>query len=111
MAALAAQPARDLEPVDVGHHHVEHEQVGLPVAGQGESLLAATGRAHVEAHELQAGREQVGDVVLVVDHEHAGLGVSCTSVHDHQGTVRRWQLPGSLLTAGGEPAGWQVRAC
>ena len=85
---LGAQPAGDLEAVDVGHHHVEHEEVGLPVARERERLLAAGGRAYVEAHELQTGGEQVGDVVLVVDHEHPGLGFSCASVHDHQGTVR-----------------------
>jgi len=74
LAAVGAEAPGDLEAVDVGHHHVEHEQVGPPLAHGGERLEAGAGRPYVEADEPQTGREQVGDVRLVVDDEHAGLG-------------------------------------
>ena len=81
VAPIGAQATGHLESVDVGHHHVEDEQVGLPVAREGQRLLPTPGRAYVESDELQSSGQQVGDVGLVVDNENSGLRLSSASVH------------------------------
>jgi hypothetical protein len=50
-----------------------------------ERLVAGGGRPHVEADELQARGEQVGDVRLVVDDEELGLGTRLDRVDGRRG--------------------------
>jgi hypothetical protein len=50
---LPAQPADDLEPVDVGQQHVQDEQVEGGGAGQPERVRAVLRDGHVEAEEAQ----------------------------------------------------------
>jgi hypothetical protein len=75
VGAVLAQPPDDAEPVEAGHHHVEHQQVGAELLGEGERLLAIGRGGHLEAGVAQARRQQFADVRLVVDHEQPGLGL------------------------------------
>jgi hypothetical protein len=70
-AALGAEPARDLEALHVGQHHVEHDQIGLERRHRDERLGAGARRLDGEALEAQGHRDDVDDVGLVVDDEHA----------------------------------------
>ena len=69
--ALGAEPARDLEALHVGQHHVEHDQVGAERGDRGERVRARAGGLHGEALEAQGHRDDIDDVRLVVDDEHA----------------------------------------
>jgi hypothetical protein len=63
-----AQAAGHLEAVEVGKHDVEHHQVG-PLALDGAEGVAPVGHSlHVEAVVGEAHGQQLGDVLLVVDH-------------------------------------------
>jgi hypothetical protein len=64
-------PACHGHAVEVGHHDVEHEGVGVEVAGDGEGVEARAGRAHLPTFHAQGHRQQVGEHLLVVDDEHA----------------------------------------
>jgi len=80
-AAARSQPAADLEAVDPGHHHVEHDQVERLLAEAGERL-AAVGRAHDLVTVLaQRVAQQRLDGLLVVGQQDAqravGHGVNC----------------------------------
>jgi hypothetical protein len=50
---VPAQPPDDLEPIHVGQHHVEDDQVVPVLAGEAERLPAAVGGGHAEAEEPQ----------------------------------------------------------
>ena len=69
-----AQALADVEAVEVGQHHVEHDEVGLH-DGHGVDGVAAVGhRVHVEAGVAERGLEHRTQVVLVVDEQEAGGG-------------------------------------
>jgi hypothetical protein len=71
--ASAAQPPDDVEPVHVGQHHVEHDEVRA-VALSGLYRLGSGGRRNdVETRVAQAGGQQLKDVRLVLDHEQPGI--------------------------------------
>ena len=63
-------PAADLEAVDVRHHHVEHDRVGL-VAATWRASASAPSAARLDLVALQPQRplERVPHRGLVVDHE------------------------------------------
>ena len=66
------QPPGDGEPVEVGQHHVEHDQVGPELV---DRLLGRTTGANL--HRLvslvaKGGRDGIRDRGLVVDDEHPG---------------------------------------
>ena len=66
---VPADALEHFEAVQIGQHHVEHEQVG-PKRGNGlERLAPEVGHLHLEALVAQGHREQIGDAVLVVDDE------------------------------------------
>jgi len=70
--ALPQAPG-DLEPVEVREHHVQHHEVG-PLAADGvERRPARRHPVDVEAVVAEAHGDELGDVLLVVDDEHAGL--------------------------------------
>ena len=72
--AGAAEALGDAEPVHVGEHHVEDDQVGL-LLEDGRDRLGAVGHGlHLETRESEARDEQVADVRLVVDDEDARCG-------------------------------------
>ena len=65
------QPAQHLEPVEVGQHDVEDDDVGLEVARDAQRGEAVSGGADVPALVAQGHREQLGKRRLVVDDEGA----------------------------------------
>ena len=65
----AAQPAQHLQTVDVGQHHVQHDQVGAEVPGGGDGRGAVAGGADVPALVPQGQADQLGQGLLVVDHQ------------------------------------------
>ena len=73
--AFLAQAAGHLEAVDVGQHHVEHDQVWLELLGGGERLGAGRGCPNIELDQSQCGAQQREDVRLVVDHQHLGFHI------------------------------------
>ena len=81
--AVVAQPAAHLEAVEVGHHHVEDDQVGrLRPPTHVERVATRRRRVHVEALVAQRGLEHRPQVVLVVDEQEP------FTRHDDQ--RRRW---------------------
>jgi len=68
LAVLAHAPA-DLEPVEVGQHHVEQDEVGFEGADGRRGPGARCGRGDVETEVTKGRAEQERDVLLVVDDE------------------------------------------
>jgi hypothetical protein len=81
--AVGAQPAADLEAVEVGHHHVQHDQVGPEIPHRRQRVATRRRRGHIEADVLQRHGHQLGDVRLVVDDQDA------TFCFLHAGNSRR----------------------
>ena len=72
--AGAAQALGDAEPVHVGEHHVEDDQVGFLLEDGRDRLGAVGDGPDLEPGESEARDEQVADVRLVVDDEDARCG-------------------------------------
>jgi len=71
-APAAAQPAADLEPVDLRKHYVEHDEVERLLV-EAVERLASVGCLHdVVALLAQRIGEQCLDRLLVVDQQDAG---------------------------------------
>ena len=68
---LRAEPLGDVEALHVGQHHVEHHQVRFEAGDSGDRLPARAGRLDLEALVAQGHRDDLDDVGLVVDHQHA----------------------------------------
>ena len=69
------EPPRDLEAVDVGKLHVEHDDVGHVRVHAAEGLLARARLLHAEARLMQGARHRVPrELVVVDDEDHAGGG-------------------------------------
>ena len=66
---LGAEPARDLEALHVGEHHVQDDQVGTELRHLAERIRARSRRFHGEALEAQGHRDDIDDVRLVIDDE------------------------------------------
>ena len=62
----------DLEPVDVGKHPVEHDQIGLERHHGGERVAAVAGLLDVEPLVAQGGRDGIDDRRLVVHDQDLG---------------------------------------
>ena len=89
------QPAGHLEPVHVGEHDVEDDEVGVVLRGAGDRRPPVAGHGHVEAGEPQRGREQLTDVGLVLDDEERGFGDGRFGQQAHRRILGRF--PGRLL--------------
>ena len=72
--AVGPQASGDLEAVEVGEHHVEHDEVGRVLLGGGQRGPAGHGLADVEALVPQGGGDGVDDRCLVVDDEDLRAG-------------------------------------
>ena len=72
--ALGAKPAADLEAVEVGEHHVEHDQIGLDGRHGRERVAPVGHRMDVEAEMAQGRLEHRAQVVFIVDKEQAFTG-------------------------------------
>ena len=74
MATLGAQPATHLEPVQVGQHDIEDDEVGLRAGDGVEGGATARHGDDPEAVVPQSGIEHRSKVVLVVDEEQSFAG-------------------------------------
>ena len=76
VACVAAQLPGDLEPVEPGHHPVEDGNRGQEVEREPQRLVAAPRQDDLVPCSLEAEREQLEDVLVVVcdEHEQARLG-------------------------------------
>ena len=70
--AISRQRSAELPAVHARHHQVEHHQLRLELVDGAQGGAAVPGGAHVEALVPQAEGDEVGDALLVVDHEHSG---------------------------------------
>jgi hypothetical protein len=89
LVAGRPQPPADLEAVNVGQHHVEHNQI-TRCAGTGQVVERFPPSCHLadgEPGQPQGGRGNVADVVFVLDNQHRW------AAHAVQRTVRTWRLP------------------
>ena len=73
----------DGKPVEIGKHHVEHDQIGPEFV---DRLLGCSAGAHLHrlvALVAECSRDRIRDRGLVVDDEHAGdtRGNSCDLGH------------------------------
>ena len=59
--------AEDVEAVDGGHHHVEHDAVRPLGLGERQCLGTVLRLVHLPALELEHGAQQVADRLFVVD--------------------------------------------
>ena len=65
--ALGAHPAADLEPVEVGQHHVEHDEVRRGAPDGVEGVATVGHRRHLEAVVAERRGEHRAQVLFVVD--------------------------------------------
>ncbi len=68
-----AQPAGDLDAVELGQPEVEDHEVGVVGGRLAQRRLAVAGDAHLVAVQAQRALERLGDLVVVLDDEHAGV--------------------------------------
>jgi hypothetical protein len=69
VVAGAAQPAADLEPVQPGHHDVEHHRVRPPLGDRAERFHTVAGEVHLVPVERQGPTHRLADRAVVVDDE------------------------------------------
>jgi hypothetical protein len=69
--AVSLELAVDLEPVHLGHHHVEQDEVGQLRRANGECRGAAAGGQDIEIFTGKLGAQQLDVDVNVVDDEDA----------------------------------------
>ena len=67
--SASADLAHGGEAVLAGHHHVDHDGVGVPVLGDGDGLVAVGGLADVPAVELEQPGDQAADARIVLGDE------------------------------------------
>ena len=69
--ALRAQRARDVDAVELRQAEVEDHEVGGERVGVRERRLAVRARAHLVALHAQGALQDLGDLLVVLDDEHA----------------------------------------
>ena len=67
-----AQPAAELDPVEVGEHEVDDRGIGVRDRGDVERLLAGAGRQRLVAGVAEDHPQRAQDLLLVVADEDAG---------------------------------------
>ena len=75
VVAVLAQAARDVDAVEPREPEVEHDQVGQERVRLVERLHAVGGELDVVAVEAQRALQDVGDLLVVLDDEHADRAV------------------------------------
>ena len=93
--ALRAQPAPDLDALEVGQHPVEHDQVGLGVGDRRQRRPAGGRLVDLEALVAKRRRHRVDDRRLVVDDQNA----AALFAHPQNLASGSWELPVKLKTA------------
>ena len=71
VVAVLAQPACDVDAVEPREAEVEHDQVGQERVRLVERLHAVAGELDLVALEAQRALQDLGDLVVVLDDEHA----------------------------------------
>ena len=79
---LASQTLADGQPVEIGQHEVQEDQVGRLRGGGGQGLFARTHARHLVAFLQQVIADQLADVFLILDHQHGFF--------QHFSTTRGW---------------------
>ena len=82
-----AQPAGHLDAVELGQPEVEDDEVGVERRRLAQRRLAVGGDAHLVALQAQRALEDLGDLLVVLDDEHAW--VAAGRVHGALPTVGR----------------------
>ena len=83
-----AQPARHLHAVELGQPEVEDDEVGVEGRRLVERRLAVCGHAHLVALQAQRPLQDLGDLLVVLDDEHAW--VASGETHVQRTTVGRY---------------------
>ena len=73
--AVVAQQARDVDAVELRQAEVEDDEVGRELARVAERRLAVVARARLVALHAQRAQQDLGDLVVVLDDEHAWWAV------------------------------------
>ena len=63
-----------LVTVEVGQHHVEHDEVGAPAGNGSEGVAPGRRGLDLEPLVAQCGGDELDDAAFVVDHQDAGGG-------------------------------------
>ena len=94
-----AQPSRNREAVEVGQHHVEHDQVGAELVDCQLGGAAGSDFHGLEALVAEGGRDGVRDGRLVVDDEHlrGARGEDCDLCHGSKSASHFCEFPESFL--------------
>ena len=71
VAAVLAQQPRDVDAVELGQAEVEDDEVGRELARVAERRLAVVARTRLVALHPQRPQQDLGDLVVVLDDEHA----------------------------------------
>ncbi len=99
-----AQPAADLQPVRLRHHHVEHQDVRALLGEDGQGLGTVRGDAHPVALQHQRAAERFADGPVVLGDQH-GVGHGDDSPWRAHGGYRRGRrTAGRARTAALSPA-------
>src|SRR5207253_2061785 len=78
-AVVLLHPSQHLPAVDMRHHHVEEDQVGLRLLDRRHALLGARGLAHGVALELEVDADELAHPLVVVDEEDERAGPTLPS--------------------------------
>ena len=114
----AAQLREDPEAVDARQHQVEDDEVGAPVEGRPEPLVARRGRQDAVAAEAEVHREPLAERAVVLDDEDrlaapGALGAraqgASPSRRNGSVTVKTLPFPGSLAARTVPP--WRRTRC
>jgi len=114
--ALGLQPAADVEAVEVGHHHVEHDEVGPELRHRGQGRPPAVADLNLETLVPEAHGEELTDVLFVVHYQDANRSVHAHSFgHDTQSNLRARcvidQCPSGPFRKSGRPRGCLSMSC
>ena len=83
-----ADPPAHLESVERRHHHVEQHEVGIELVDPIERRAPVAAHVDDEAGEPQRAREEMTDVLVVVDDEYALTAVGGDRSRQDAGTVQ-----------------------
>ena len=104
---VLADAGAHLVAVEPGHHHVEHDRVGVQGVGLLEGFFAAERALDREPAQAEVDLEQPDDHGVVVDEQHAGrIGVA-SSPEDTRGSERS----SIVLPEAAEGGGCRLPAC
>jgi hypothetical protein len=78
---ITANRAAQRHAVQAGQHQVEHDELERVAPGQGKRFVAVALRDDRQTLELQVKLDQLSDVRVVLDEEHASCGLRAGRIH------------------------------